>query len=202
MNNMIRLAKQRRSIYDLMSEISISDEQLETILKDAVMHTPSAFNSQTSRVLLLLKEDHLHFWDLVFDQLKPMVPEHRLNSTKEKIESFKAGYGTILFFEEQTTILDLQNRFKLYAEQFPIWSMQAAGMLQYVVWTALEEEGIGASLQHYNPIIDDVVQTMWSVPKAWHLVAQMPFGNIKAPAKEKSFLPIEERFFVGKVSQQ
>lgn len=26
-------------------------------------------------------------------------------------------------------------------------------MIQFAVWTALETEGLGASLQHYNPII-------------------------------------------------
>ena len=30
-------------------------------------------------------------------------------------------------------------------------------MLQLVVWTALEAEGLGATLQHYNPLIDDEV---------------------------------------------
>ena len=33
--------------------------------------------------------------------------------------------------------------------------MTAAGMLQLAVWTALAEKGLGASLQHYNPLIDD-----------------------------------------------
>ena len=33
------------------------------------------------------------------------------------------------------------------AQAFPAWSLHQSGMLQYIVWTALEKEGLGASLQ-------------------------------------------------------
>lgn len=33
------------------------------------------------------------------------------------------------------------------AQAFPVWSLHQTGMLQYIVWTALEKEGLGASLQ-------------------------------------------------------
>lgn len=33
------------------------------------------------------------------------------------------------------------------AQAFPVWSQHQTGMLQYIVWTALEKEGLGASLQ-------------------------------------------------------
>lgn len=36
-------------------------------------------------------------------------------------------------------------------------------MHQLVVWTALETEGLGATLQHYNPIIDDEVKNEWNI---------------------------------------
>ncbi len=81
------------------------------------------------------------------------------------------------------------NRFKKnlsrYAENFPIWSHQASGMHQLVVWTGLEAEGLGASLQHYNPLIDDEVKTEWNVPANWKLIAQMPFGNPTVAPGEK-----------------
>ncbi|WP_235899137.1 hypothetical protein [Suipraeoptans intestinalis] len=37
--------------------------------------------------------------------------------------------------------------------------------------------GIGASLQHYNPVIDDMVRERYKLPKTYRLVAQMPFGG-------------------------
>ena len=66
-------------------------------------------------------------------------------------------------------------------------------MHQLVVWTALEAEGLGASLQHYNPLIDDEVKKEWNIPDNWKLIAQMPFGNPTSQAGEKEFQPLEDR---------
>ena len=117
-------------------------------------------------------------------------------ATIEKIRGFAAGAGTVLFFEDQNTIESLQKKFPLYAENFPKWSLEANGMLQYMIWLALCEAGLGASLQHYNPLIDDEVKLVFDLPGHWQLLAQMPFGSIEQPAEEKSFLPIEERLKV------
>ena len=57
------------------------------------------------------------------------------------MDSFKAGYGTVLFFEDEAIVKSLQEKFAAYAENFPIWSHQASGMHQLVVWTGLEAEG-------------------------------------------------------------
>ena len=42
-------------------------------------------------------------------------------------------------------------------------------MLQISIWTALRELNIGANLQHYNPVIDETVKKMFSVPDSWKL---------------------------------
>ncbi len=65
------------------------------------------------------------------------------------------------------------------------------GILQFIVWTALETEGLGASLQHYNPLITPQVLSTWNLPSSWSLVAQLPFGKPSAPAGEKTFEPVE-----------
>ena len=59
------------------------------------------------------------------------------------------------------------------------------------MWTALETEGLGASLQHYNPLITSQVLSTWDLPESWSLVAQLVFGKPVAPAGEKTFGPIE-----------
>jgi uncharacterized protein len=66
-------------------------------------------------------------------------------------------------------------------------------MLQYIVWAELEAEGLGASLQHYNPLIDGLVKERWGIPDSWRLMAQMPFGAPLEPPDEKEFLPVEGR---------
>lgn len=193
MNNFLEAVKNRRSIYSISNEPILTEPALKELLEAAVNHTPSAFNSQTSRVLLLLGDHHKKLWDIVLEKLRPVTPPQNFGATQEKIAGFAAGCGTVLYYEEQNTIKGLQEGFPLYAENFPVWSQQSSGMLQHVVWTALELEGYGASLQHYNPLIDGEAAELLGTPESWKLVAQMPFGKALAPAGEKSFLPIETR---------
>ncbi|MFC6651345.1 nitroreductase family protein [Paenibacillus rhizoplanae] len=190
--------KGRRSIYAISKESPISDEQIQKIVEEAVLHSPTSFNSQSSRAVVLLGEQHDKLWDITAETLRKIVPTEQFEGTAQKLSSFKAGYGTVLFYEDQAVVKHLQENFALYAENFPIWSNQSSGILQYVVWTAFAEEGLGASLQHYNPLIDDEVKETFGISADWKLIAQMPFGNILTPPGEKEFQPIEERVKVMK----
>lgn len=69
-------------------------------------------------------------------------------------------------------------------------------MLQFSVWTALEAEGLGANLQHYNPLVDAKVAEQWKLPTTWKLAAQLVFGGKAGEAGEKTFNPVEEKFKV------
>ncbi len=196
--DLYKAIEERRSIYGISKESVISDDKIVDIINHAVKYTPSAFNSQSGRVVLLLGENHDKLWEITKETLRKIVPKESFASTEEKINSFKNGYGTVLFFEDQKIVEGLQKKFELYKDKFPVWSQHSSGMLQYVVWTALESEGLGASLQHYNPLIDDDVQKEWDVPDGWELIAQMPFGKPTSPAGEKEFMPLEERVKVFK----
>ena len=63
----------------------------------------------------------------------------------------------------------------------------------FVIWTALSAEGLGASLQHYNPLIDSAVKKEWGLPEKWRLLAQMPFGKPTDELAEKESMPMDER---------
>ena len=199
-NTFLDFIQNRRTIYGLSNSAPVPDSQIQGIIETAVRHTPSAFNSQTARVVLLLGNEHLKFWnEVVLGALQKIVPVDHFAPTEAKIKSFADGYGTILFFEEQTTVHELQEKFPMYADNFPVWSLESSGMLQFVIWTALENEGFGASLQHYNPIIDEQVLASWNLSRTWKLLAQMPFGKPTTPADpNKSYLPIETRVKVFK----
>jgi len=197
--NFYEAIESRRSIYGLSNEPVISDEKIEEIIKFAVKHTPSAYNSQSGRVVLLLGEHHKKFWDITEETLKRVVPpEQDFAPTAEKMQSFRNGYGTVLFFEDESVVKGLQEKFPLYKDKFPQYANESNGMLQYIIWTALEVEGFGASLQHYQPLIDDEVKKEWGIPKEWKLHAQMPFGKPTAPPKVKEFAPIEQRVKIFK----
>lgn len=184
---------ERRSFYGISKEAVVSDDRIKEIVDHAVKYTPSAFNSQSTRVILLLGKHHDRLWDITMDALRKIVPADHFSDTENKINSFKSGYGTVLFFEDNSIIEALQQQFALYKDNFPVWSQQSNGMHQYVIWTALELEGFGASLQHYNELIDADVKKEWNIQGNWKLIAQMPFGKPTAQPGDKEFLPLEDR---------
>ncbi len=185
--------KDRRTFYGISNESVVSDERIHQIVQEAVKYTPSAFNSQSARVVILLGKQHNKLWSIVKNELKKIVPAENFAATEEKINSFASGYGSVVYFEDMATVENLQQQFPLYSDNFPIWSNQSSGMLQHVIWVALEIEGFGVSLQHYNPLIDQAVKQEWNIPEKWKLIAQMPFGKPTAAPGEKEFQPLEAR---------
>ncbi|MGL5206983.1 MAG: nitroreductase family protein [Acidaminococcaceae bacterium] len=191
--------KNRRSIYAIGNEKIVSEEKIEEILRDALLHTPSPFNSQSTRLVLLFGEEHKKLWQITLEELKKRVSPEQFEKTMSKInDSFASGYGTILFFEEKKIVDHLCSSFPSYADRFPYWSHHTNAMHQLIIWSALEAEGLGASLQHYNPLIDEAVRKEWNIPESWQLIAQMPFGNVLAPAGTKEFGKIEDRLKIFK----
>jgi predicted oxidoreductase (fatty acid repression mutant protein) len=188
----------RRSIYNISKEPVTSDEEILELIRHAVKYAPSAFNSQSARVLVLLGSEHDKLWDLTKNILRKIVPAANFSATEAKLNAFRSGYGTILYFEDQSTVKELQEKFVSYKDNFPLWSLQSSGMLQYIVWTSLEAKGFGATLQHYNPLIDEDVKASWNIPNSWKLLAEMPFGKPVAQADPKTFLPLEERIKIFK----
>ncbi|MGO4110087.1 nitroreductase family protein [Paenibacillus sp. YAF4_2] len=195
---LLEAVKARRTYYGISKQSTISDDQIINLVQEAVLYSPSSFNSQSARAVVLLGENHDKLWNIVKETLRKMVAADQFASTEQRIDSFKAGYGSVLFFEDTAVIEGLQKQFASYADNFPKWSQQSSGIVQYVVWTLLEEQGLGASLQHYNPLIDEEVKQAWDIPSSWQLIAQMPFGTPTAEPGEKQFQPIDERVKIFK----
>ena len=192
-----QLAEKRRSIYALSNQLPVSNDDVVKLVEHAILHTPSAFNSQSARIVVLFGDDHNKLWDITEETLKAIVgDEEKFKGTKDKIAGFRAGAGTVLFFEDKGVVRSMQEAAPLYADKFPIWSHQTSAMHQYVIWTALASLDIGANLQHYNPVIDQKVAEEWNIAEDWELNAQMVFGAIEQPAGDKAFKPVEERMKV------
>lgn len=197
LNTLQKLAEKRRSIYALSNQLPVSNDKIVKLVEHAILHTPSSFNSQSTRVVVLFGEEHQKLWNITEETLREIVgDEEKFKSTKEKIAGFKAGAGTVMFFEDQSVVKSMQENAPLYADKFPIWANQTSAMHQYVIWTALASIDVGANLQHYNPVIDDKIAEAWNIDKDWALNAQMVFGAIEQPAGDKTFKPVEERMKV------
>lgn len=184
----------RRTIYAIGNQVELSNEAIEDLIKKSIRLSPSAFNSQSSRAVILFDTAHEKFWGIVKEALRQIVPADKFESTDNKLNSFAAGKGTVLFYEDQDVVKGLQEQFAIYAENFPIWSQHSSAIAQFAVWTALSEQKIGASLQHYSPVADEEVAKAFDVPANWKLNAQLVFGSIEAPAGEKDFIEDATRF--------
>ena len=193
MRNFTEALRNRRSCYAIDCRSPLTKDQIREIVDFALLHVPSAFNSQSSRVVLLFESSHKKFWNIVMETLRKIVPSDFFASTERKIGSFAAGIGTVLYYEDQNVVEDLQARFPSYSDRFPTWAQHASAMHQLAIWTMLEDAGLGASLQHYNPIIDDEVRKTWNLDPKWSLVAQMPFGGLAKAPDAKEFQPLDAR---------
>ena len=135
---------------------------------------------------------------MVWDNLKEIAPEDKIESAQKRLEGFAAAYGTILYFEDVNELARLKKEYPLYAHNMHDWTMQANGILQYMIWQTLSENGEGASLQHYNELVDQQVNSWLNLPNHWKIVAQMPWGSIEKEPAEKTCLPLEPRVKIFK----
>ena len=190
------LQTKRRSIYALGRQVTQTPEALYDLVKSAVKQSPTSFNNQSVRAVVLMGDAHEKLWDMTAQRLQQEVPdEAAYQQTLAKINhAFKAGFGTVLFYTDTDVVKMYEEQIPLYAENFYDWSEQGHGMAEYATWLALTEAGLGASLQHYNPLIDEAVAAAFDIPDNWRLRAQIPFGSIEAAASEKDMMSDAERF--------
>ena len=176
--------------------MELSNQELVETIQGAILKTPTAFNSQTTRAVILFDEESDALWnEIAYSELEKVTPAEAFEGTKQRLAGFAQAKGTILFYEDQDVVKGLQEQFPSYAENFPLWLEQAHGISLYATWLALAEKNIGMNVQHYNPLVDEKLAEKYDIPANWKLRAQAPFGAIVAPASEKE-VQTENRFKV------
>lgn len=114
----------RRTYYGLTKSSPISNAQLKSIVETAVTHAPSPFNIQSGRAVLLTGKSSDKLWDIVkagflktlggdgmyltkflyMSVIWMVFTEASIKLYTTKIEEYAAGYGTVLFFEDNAVI--------------------------------------------------------------------------------------------------
>jgi uncharacterized protein len=194
--NLLQAIRDRRTYYAIGGGAAAPEKETIELIQQAVLHVPSAFNSQSGRIVVLWGDAHKKLWDITEKTLRAIVPAEHFSTTAAKLASFAAGHGTILYFNDEKVTAGFMQKFPTYSANFPIWAQQANGMLQYAIWMLLEEQGYGVSMQHYNPLIDDQVRKEWKLPESWKLLAEMPFGAPTGEPDKKEYSPLDERLKV------
>ncbi|EMT71719.1 hypothetical protein ACKRZS_005521 [Fusarium odoratissimum] len=189
--------KSRRTCYSIEAKSPISDARIIEIAQEVVKHTPSSFNCQSTRLVVLLKEEHVKFWDMATECFKATMKSAIFAEYEKKLLQRRAGYGTILLFEDLDVVREYQAKFPRFATHLFQFSEHNNAMQTLNLWTALSLEGLGCNLQHINPIIDQRLIGEWDISPQWSLKGQLVFGKpTGGTLHDKTFLPIEDRLFV------
>lgn len=184
--------KNRRSIHSLEDVEVVPDEKVIEIVKLALDHTPTAFNGQETRAVVVFGDKHKQLWNDAEKIARAKNGDRDFSRTESRIKGFRNGHGTVLFFTDTNIIKNFQQQMPQLHDNFNVWAQHNQGMLQYAIWTGLEAVGYAASLQH----MEMNVNPQWNVPESWELIAQMPFGKQAQEITEKSIVPAEEKLII------
>ena len=167
----------RRTVYSLNKDVPVAQQQVTDMVKRATELVPDAFNMRSQRAVLRAGRSAEKLWDAIYD-----VPGRQVSPAKKKIGRLQSRRRHGAHFVDTATVKNLQDCSPAMPATSRVWAQQSNGMLQFAVWTGLREMGVGANLQHYNPVIDDAVRALTGVPESYQLVAQMVYGGISEDA--------------------
>ncbi|KAJ7726277.1 hypothetical protein DFH07DRAFT_782797 [Mycena maculata] len=165
---------------------------LEAIVKTCVLHGPTPFNMQSSRAVLVTGAAHKKVWELVTEAIEKDLEGEAKEGALNRVAGFSAGYGSVLFFEDQKVIDDVH---------------QTVPRVEHQGHRDAAAHGVDGALAR-GPRREPAAQRRLlrrarpeyseGLLPSLDLTAIMPFGDPAAPLSEKSFGPIEDRVKVFK----
>ena len=81
----------RRSYHALNKNLPIPESDVKKLIEDVTTLVPDAFDMKSQRVIVAMGDKQDQLWDSIYDVFKGKVD-------RDKIDSFKAAAGTILYF--------------------------------------------------------------------------------------------------------
>lgn len=188
MSAFVDLVEKRRSIYALGTDSQYSKKEIVNRIREVVKQVPSAFNTQTTRVVVLFDEANDKFWDHIYDVQKNVLEGEMWDAMSGIMTGSKNGIGTVLFFEDMDAVKEMPAQ----GVRQEAYKQNNNANAQYAVWLALAEMDLGASLQHFNvgyeQGFDKGTKEMFNLPESYEMLVQMPFGSIEQGAGEKEHI--------------
>lgn len=95
-SDLFKLLQMRRTVHRLGKDRRLDKESVTNILQQALLVSPSFFNSQTTRMVLLLDDENNKLWEIVGKCLEECSNSGKLEAdTVEKLNGFKGANGTV-----------------------------------------------------------------------------------------------------------
>ena len=142
MSTFVDLVEKRRSIYALGTDSEYSKKDIENRIREVVKQVPTAFNSQTTRVVVLFDEANTKFWDHIYDVQKDILEGGMQEWMSGVVTGAKNGMGTVLFFED----LDAAKQMPTQGTRTEAYKQNNNANAQYGVWLALSRNGLRRKL--------------------------------------------------------
>lgn len=188
MSAFVDLVKKRRTIYALGNKSKHGKKDIENRIREVVKQVPTAFNSQTTRVVILFDEANVKFWDHIYDVQKDVLQGEIWEMMSGVIKGARNAIGTVLFFEDREAVKTMPTS----EDRQETYKQHNNANAQYAVWLALAEMDLGASLQHFNvgyeKGFDKGTRELFNLPESYEMIAQMPFGSIEQAPGEKEHI--------------
>lgn len=186
------LQKKRRSTYVVGKNTDVSQDEIVAQIREIAKEVPTAFNSQTSRHVVLFNDQVEKFWSKIEDVQKEVLDADTWAAMGPVIQGSKNALGTVLFFEDRDAV---SNGIPAAAARQEAYKQNNAGNAQYAIWLGLTELGLGGSLQHFNvgyeQGFDSAIREMFDLPDSYELIAQLPFGSIEQEYDAKDYIDSE-----------
>ncbi|CAI4057097.1 hypothetical protein N7582_000775 [Saccharomyces uvarum] len=179
----------RRTIYALKPELpgEITIKDIQSVVQTIIKETPTAFNSQPNRAIILTGEAHRKVWGQVADAIESPDGKRRPASARDE------AFGSVIFFTDDKVTEKLKADFPAYAAAFPSFADHTSGAAQINSWVALKAMGLGGHLQHYNGYVKAALPG--KIPQSWTVQAQLVFGTPAASPAEKTYIENDVEVF-------
>lgn len=191
------LIHERHSVYEIGRNTEHTVEDVVEALRGVAGRFPSAGNSQTTRFVVVTGDKNDQVWDMLHEDQKVAMNPKMYEFFAPRFEQAKKGLGTVLMFESREKVENMgmsPDRNELYKEN-------NHGIAAFGVWLLMTDLGLGTSLQHYNVGFkqgyDAKIRDFLGLPADYEMLAQMPFGSIEEPGKEKPSTDAAEHVLIA-----
>jgi predicted oxidoreductase (fatty acid repression mutant protein) len=89
-NDYLTAVKYRRTVYGLNDKPAVSDDRILEIIREVALTSPSSYNTQPGRIVVLLGAPHKKLWDIVTEIGIPAVKQH---AGEEMAKAMEGRFG-------------------------------------------------------------------------------------------------------------
>ena len=190
MRTLLQLVRRRRSVRRVKGgEI---DPQLISDILEAARWAPSPYNVQPWH-FAVVREGNNRLWDTIEAAERAERKGKNLERALERLKGFRGSIFTILIYRDQGAVERMWAEYSyLDPVAFDDWVRQALGMAQLLLWLAVTERGLTASLQHIQHAEEPIAALLGTPQDRFKLVAIMPVGYQDETLPENERKPLLE----------